>query len=40
SIEDLHAVHQKISLVLKNQNQEIQTMVSQEKIRIPHTLNN
>ncbi|CAG8745781.1 22885_t:CDS:2, partial [Gigaspora margarita] len=40
STGNLHAVHQKLFLALENQYREVQTMVSQEKIQIPHILNN
>ncbi|CAG8668060.1 1788_t:CDS:2, partial [Acaulospora morrowiae] len=36
STGDLHVVYERISLALENQHREIQTMISQEMIRIPH----
>ncbi|CAG8678634.1 6203_t:CDS:1, partial [Ambispora gerdemannii] len=37
---DLHAVHERITLALENQHQEIQIMISQERIQIPQAQNN
>lgn len=39
SVGDLHAVHEKISLALENQHQEIRALISQEMIRVPHAYN-
>ena len=39
SVGDLYVVHEKISLAIDNQYQEIKTMISQEMIRIPQAQN-
>ncbi|CAG8836940.1 39650_t:CDS:2, partial [Gigaspora margarita] len=39
SVGDLHVVHEKISLAIENQYQEIKTMISREMIRIPQAQN-
>ncbi|CAG8841462.1 10257_t:CDS:2, partial [Gigaspora margarita] len=39
STGDLHTVYEKISLLLENQYNEIQAMISKDKTRIPHAQN-
>ncbi|CAG8799244.1 23178_t:CDS:2 [Gigaspora margarita] len=39
SVGDLHVVHEKISLAIENQYQEIKTMISQKMIRISQAYN-
>ncbi|CAG8837348.1 1520_t:CDS:1, partial [Gigaspora margarita] len=38
-VGDFHVDHEKISLALENQHQEIKTMISQEKIQISQAQN-
>ncbi|CAG8828339.1 24001_t:CDS:2, partial [Gigaspora margarita] len=39
SVDNLHIVHEKISLAIENQYKEIKTIVAQEMIRIPQAQN-